>query len=82
PRNPGIKAWSELSDKERRVYARYMEVYAGIIHRLDVNIGRLIDFLDARKLIDNTLIVLFSDHGASPEGTPDGTPNLLATAGG
>lgn len=82
PRNPGIKAWSDLSDKERRVYARYMEVYAGIIHRLDVNIGRLIEFLETRKLIDNTLVVLFSDNGASPEGTPDGTPNLLATAGG
>ena len=82
PRNPGIRAWAELSDKERRVYARYMEVYAGIIHRLDVNIGRLVDFLEARKLSDNTLIVLFSDNGASPEGTFDGTPNLLATAGG
>jgi len=82
PRNPGIKAWADLPANERRLYARYMEVYAGIVHRLDVNIGRLLDFLEARKLIDNTLIVLFSDNGGSAEGTPTGTPNFLATAGG
>lgn len=80
PRNPGVKPWSELTDQERRVYARYMEVYAGVIDRVDQNVGRLVDALAAIGQLDNTLFMVMSDNGASAEGTPEGTPNLMLTA--
>lgn len=79
-RNPGIPAWDSLSPQERRVYARYMEVYAGVIDRVDQNVGRLAGALEALGELDNTLFMVLSDNGASGEGTPEGTPNLMLTA--
>ncbi|MGN1085514.1 MAG: sulfatase-like hydrolase/transferase, partial [Porcipelethomonas sp.] len=45
PRNEFVKAWDELSDNEKKVYARYMEVYAGFLEHADAQIGRVIDYL-------------------------------------
>ncbi len=59
--------WSTLSDEQREDQARRMEVYAGMIDRLDQNVGRLIDAIKARGRFDNTLIVFLSDNGASAE---------------
>ncbi len=80
PRNPGVKPWAELSAQEKKVYARYMEVYAGVIDRVDQNVGRLVAALEQLGQLDNTLIMVLSDNGASAEGTPEGTPNLMLTA--
>jgi arylsulfatase len=80
PRNEGVRPWGELSDKERTVYARYMEVYAGVIDRVDWNIGRLCEALSELGQLDDTLLFILSDNGASAEGTPSGTPNLMLTA--
>ncbi|MEJ0045971.1 MAG: sulfatase-like hydrolase/transferase [Rhodospirillales bacterium] len=65
---------------QKHVYARYMEVYAGIISCLDDNVGRLMAALDRIGVRDNTLVLLFSDNGGSAEGSPTGTPNIFATA--
>ena len=67
PRNPGDPAWEDLSEKERQVYARFMEAYAGFTEHTDEQIGRLINFLKSRGRFDNTLIVLISDNGGAPE---------------
>ena len=80
PLSKGADAWDSLSPDQRRVYARYMEVYAGVIASIDENIGRLTAELDAMGVRDDTMIVLFSDNGGSPEGTPAGTPNIFASA--
>ena len=67
PRNPGDPAWSDLSQVERRVYARFMEAYAGFTEHTDDQIGRLLAFLKANDQFDNTLVVLISDNGGAPE---------------
>ena len=67
PRNPGDPAWSDLSETERRVYARFMEAYAGFTEHTDDQIGRLIGFLKEKDQFDNTLVVLISDNGGAPE---------------
>ena len=67
PRNPGDPAWRDLSETERRVYARFMEAYAGFTEHTDEQIGRLISFLRENGRFDNTLIVLISDNGGAPE---------------
>lgn len=67
PYNPGDPAWEDLGEKERQVYARFMEAYAGFTEHTDDQIGRLIDFLKSRGHFDNTLIVLISDNGGAPE---------------
>ncbi len=75
PRNPGVTAWDRLSPDERRVCARLQEIYAAFLEHTDAEIGRLLAFLRALDRLDNTLVVLLSDNGASPEGGPLGSVN-------
>ncbi|MCR9293479.1 MAG: sulfatase-like hydrolase/transferase [bacterium] len=75
PANPGIQAWSELNETQRKVYCRLQEAFAGFLDHADHHLGRLFDALDAMELTDDTLIVLVSDNGASQEGLRDGTAN-------
>ncbi|MBU6318331.1 MAG: arylsulfatase [Alphaproteobacteria bacterium] len=65
--NPGDRRWADLSDMERRVFARFMEVYAGFLDHADAEIGRLIDDLKKSGDYENTLIILMSDNGAAGE---------------
>jgi arylsulfatase A-like enzyme len=51
-----LKLYSYIEDEKRRTYA-------AMIHRLDVNIGRITDELKQQKLYDNTVIVFLSDNG-------------------
>ncbi|WP_425832057.1 arylsulfatase [Streptomyces fractus] len=71
-RNPGIRPWDTLSDAERRLYARQMEVYAAFVAHTDHQIGRLVESLREQGQLDNTLFMVVSDNGASAEGGPDG----------
>jgi len=72
-RNPDIKAWDQLSVDERKLYARFMEVYAGYLTYTDYEVGRLINHLQEIKQLDNTLVfVMIGDNGASKEGTLNG----------
>ena len=57
------------------LYARMMEVFAGFFEHTDHQIGRLLDFLEAIGQLDNTLIMVISDNGASAEGGPHGSVN-------
>jgi arylsulfatase len=73
--DPDVQQWESLAENERRLYSRMMEVYAGFLEHTDHHIGRLIDFLDEIGELDNTLVMVISDNGASPEGGPTGSVN-------
>jgi arylsulfatase len=64
---PTHRDWSKLSENERQDQARRMEVYAAMIDRMDQNIGRVVDYLEAQGELDNTIIMFASDNGASSE---------------
>lgn len=51
-----LALYQHIKDKRRRTYA-------AMIHRLDVNIGRIVAALEEEKLLKNTLIVFISDNG-------------------
>ena len=70
-----IPAWNTLNKKEQKLYARQMEVFAGMLDHVDNQIGRIIDTLKRIGRFDNTLIILTSDNGASGEGGLAGTFN-------
>ena len=70
-----VPAWSSLSDDERRLYARMMEVYAGFMTHTDAQIGRLLDHIADLDELDNTLVLIMSDNGASAEGGARGSFN-------
>lgn len=73
--DPDVKPWAECSAEERRLYARMMEVFAGFLEHTDFHIGRLLDFLGKVGELDNTIIMVLSDNGASSEGGPTGSVN-------
>ncbi|VTU26824.1 arylsulfatase [Variovorax sp. PBL-E5] len=75
PRNPGVRAWDTLSADERRLVARMQEVFAGFTEHTDAQIGRLVEFLQKRDKLRDTLFVVLSDNGASGEGGEFGSVN-------
>ncbi|MGY1809986.1 arylsulfatase [Blastococcus sp. SYSU D00669] len=76
-RDPDVPDWDELSPEARRLYSRMMEVFAGFLSHTDHHIGRVLDFLRETGELENTLLMVVSDNGASAEGGPTGTPNEL-----
>lgn len=76
PRNPGVDAWDDLELDTRKLAVRLQQAYAGFMDHTDEQIGRLIACLDEMDLRDDTLVILLSDNGASPEGGKTGALNL------
>lgn len=74
-RNPGVKPWDALSADEKKLFTRLQETYAGFVDHADAQVGRVINSLDDMKLMDNTLILVVSDNGASQESGPNGVTN-------
>lgn len=64
-KNPQIPAWNQLPQELKSLFARDLEVYAGMLEYLDESIGRVLDYLKQNGLYDNTLIVFMSDNGAN-----------------
>jgi len=76
------RPWDSLSGEEKRLFARMAEVYAGFMAHTDHHIGRLLDYLEETDQLDNTLVIVVSDNGASGEGGPDGSVNENKFANG
>jgi len=56
--------WDSLSDEDRRMYAKRMAVYAGMLENVDANFGRLMSYMEEIGEADDTVIVFMSDNGA------------------
>ena len=67
PRNPGDPAWESLSAQQKRVYARFMQTYAGYLQYGDEQLGRVLDYMRETGIAKNTIIVLISDNGPASE---------------
>lgn len=70
-----IPAWGSLSEDEKKLYARQMEVFAAQLEHVDYQIGRVIETLKRIGELENTLIFVTADNGASGEGGLAGTFN-------
>ncbi|MGA8845744.1 MAG: sulfatase-like hydrolase/transferase, partial [Nocardioides sp.] len=73
-----VPEWSSIPAEQRRLFARYMEVYAGFVTHTDHHLGRLFDAIEVRGIADDTIIMVLSDNGASAEGGVHGTLNEAA----
>ena len=60
-----ITLWTERTPEQRERDARPMEIYASMVELMDRQLGRLIEALEASGDLDNTLVLFFSDNGAS-----------------
>jgi arylsulfatase len=70
-----VRPWDSLSADEKRLFSRMAEVYAAFSEYTDVQIGRVVDYLEESGQLDNTLILYCADNGASGEGSPNGSVN-------
>jgi len=75
PAQDTVRPWDSLDDEEKRLFARMAEVFAGFMSYTDAQIGRVLDYLEESGQLDNTIIVVISDNGASGEGGPNGSVN-------
>jgi arylsulfatase A-like enzyme len=66
PRPDHVRAWDQLDDAHRAWEAKRMAAYAGMIDRIDQELGRLIADLEKAGELDNTVILFVSDNGACP----------------
>jgi arylsulfatase A-like enzyme len=59
------KSYPNMTEKDKMKwkYQRYMQDYIGTLKAVDENVGRLLDYLEANKMMDNTIIVYTSDQG-------------------
>ncbi|MEC9347052.1 MAG: arylsulfatase [Pseudomonadota bacterium] len=72
PRNPGVRPWTELSAGEKAFSNRLQEAFAAMLDHTDAQIGRLVAFLKQIGRLDDTLLIVMSDNGASQEGGASG----------
>ena len=63
---PLYRDWESISTEEQEALAREMAVFAAMVHRMDRNIGRLIQRLKDDGTFENTLFIFLSDNGSSP----------------
>ncbi|WP_286265847.1 arylsulfatase [Thalassotalea atypica] len=66
-----ILDWDSLSEEEKQFSAHKMQTYAGMVDNMDVNIGRLMKYLESIGEADNTMIIFMSDNGGDPTELPD-----------
>ncbi|HXP59372.1 MAG TPA: arylsulfatase [Dongiaceae bacterium] len=59
--------WNSLTSEQRRFQPLKMTIHAAMIHRVDTEIGRVLDQLKAMGAFENALILFLSDNGASAE---------------
>ncbi len=73
---PGVPHWDEISETQQVVAKRLMETYAAFAEHTDAQVGRLVDNLQSRGQLDNTIVIyILGDNGASAEGGLEGTLN-------
>ncbi|QUR66767.1 arylsulfatase [Mycobacterium spongiae] len=72
PRNPGVDPWDGLGENQRKLASRLQEAFAAFLDHTDDQIGRLIEGLRELGQLDNTIVIVLADNGASQEGGPFG----------
>ena len=66
PRDSFALAWEEdVPDREWEI--ANMEVYAAMVELMDAGIGRVVEALEAKGILENTLIFFLQDNGACAE---------------
>ena len=61
------REWDSLSEEKKVEMDLRMAIYAAMIDRMDQNIGKVISYLEAEEILENTLIIFLNDNGASAE---------------
>ena len=82
PTSEDVPRWERVIRRERRLYARQMAAFAGQLEHADREFGRIVDLLESLGELDNTIIIVTSDNGASGEGGMTGLHNEMLSLNG
>ena len=77
--DPDVPEWDTLSADQKKLYTRLMEVFAGFLEHADHHFGRILKTLEEIGELDNTLIMIMPDNGASSEGGAEGCFNEMSS---
>jgi arylsulfatase len=72
PRPDAVRAWDSLSDEEKDRFDNIMAIYAACVAHMDTAVGRMVEALKQREVLDHTLIFFLSDNGGNAESGPNG----------
>ncbi len=79
PRDETLASWDSIPPEQRAFQERLMEIFAGFTEHVDTEVGRMLDGMEARGLLDDTLVFyIFGDNGSSAEGQQGSISELLA----
>ncbi|WP_205850437.1 arylsulfatase [Mycolicibacterium sp. CR10] len=79
PRADTMQGWADIPEEQRPFQRRLMEVFAGFLEHVDVQVGRILDELDRLARTENTIVFyIFGDNGSSAEGQKGSISELLA----
>ncbi|HWC19631.1 MAG TPA: arylsulfatase, partial [Terriglobales bacterium] len=73
-----IPDWNSLPQDERKMDAKRMAVYAGMLEYMDMSIGRVLDHLKQKGLLENTIVLFMSDNGGEAHELLDHFPDYYA----
>ena len=72
PRDDGITPWDDVDAERRDRMDHIMAIYAATVDRMDKSVGRLVQALEQRGVLENTLLLFLSDNGGNAESGPWG----------
>ena len=79
PRADTMQGWEDIPEAQRPFQRRLMEIFAGFVEHVDVQVGRVLDELDRLAKTENTIVFyIFGDNGSSAEGQRGSISELLA----
>ena len=78
PRNDFVLPWDDIPAEQKPLFIRLMAAYAAMLEHFDDHLARVIDQLRRSGELDNTIVMVMSDNGASQEGGPFGFVNAMA----
>ncbi len=62
-----VRPWTDVKAEERAWFIRRMEVYAAMVEVMDRGIGRIVEALRRKGVLENTLILYLQDNGGCQE---------------
>lgn len=75
---PLFSDWQELTEEQQDSEDHKMAIYAAMVHRMDYQIGRLMDALREKNQLENTIVLFISDNGSSAEVVPTKKLNMAS----
>lgn len=77
PRNDFVFPWEDIPAEQKPLFVRLQAAYAAMLEHFDDHFARLMTHLEVSGQLDNTVVLVMSDNGASQEGGAFGFINAM-----